>query len=218
MKIDFHVHTNHSIDTLIRIRDLAKKSKKLGIVPAITDHDTTSGHAEARSIGMPFIPGQEVTTDKGHLIGLYMTEEIRKGIPFLEAIDQIKGQGALVYLPHMYDRGRSKSHPSDGEAAKADIIEVFNARCMNKKFNEQALTFAKKHGKPMGTGTDSHFLFEFGTTYTELSDFDIENPKALLKALRNAKHTTKTAPIYVRGTTITVMYCKKILRRLGIRP
>jgi len=218
MKIDFHVHTNHSIDTLIRIRNLAAKSKRLGIIPAITDHDTTSGHEEASSIGMPFIPGQEVTTDKGHLIGLYMTEQIEKGTPFLEALDRIKEQGALVYLPHMYDRGRSKKHPSDEEASKADIIEIFNARCMRKEYNEKAMAFAKKHNKPKAAGTDSHFLFEFGTTYTELPDFDIENPKALLKALQNAKHTTKTAPIYVRGTTMAVMFGKKLLRKLGIKP
>ncbi|MEW6748138.1 MAG: PHP-associated domain-containing protein [Candidatus Micrarchaeota archaeon] len=218
MKLDFHVHTNHSIDTLIRPRDLVAKSKRLGIIPAIADHDTTSGHAEMRSLGAPFIPGQEVTTDKGHLIGLYLSEEVPKGAAFLEAIDKIKEQGALAYLPHMYDRGRAKARPSDDEASKADIIEIFNARCMKEEYNEKAMAFAKEHNKPMGTGTDSHFLFEFGTTYTELPDFDIENPKALLKALKAAKFITKRAPIYVRGTTITVKHCKRVLRRFGIRP
>ena len=218
MKIDFHVHTNHSIDTWIRIKDLAAKSKKLGILPAITDHDTTSGHAEARSIGMPFIPGQEVTTDKGHLIGLYLNEQIDKGTAFLDAIDKIKEQGALAYLPHMHDRGRSNKHLSDEEAAKADIIEVFNARCMKKEYNVKAKAFAKKHHKMMAAGSDSHFSFEFGNTYTELPDFNIENPKELLKALKNAKFVTKKAPIYVRGTTLTGMYVKKVLRRLGIKP
>jgi hypothetical protein len=217
MKIDFHVHTNHSIDTLIRPKDLAAKSKRLGIIPAVTDHDTTSGHEEMRSLGMPFIPGQEVSTDQGHLIGLYMTEQVEKKTPFLEALDQIKEQGALAYLPHMYD-ARTGEHASDKDAAKVDIIEIFNARCMKKEYNEQAMAFANKHNKPKATGTDSHFLFEFGSTYTELPDFDIENPKELLKALKKAKFVTKTAPIYVRGTTITVMFGKIILRKFGIKP
>lgn len=218
MRIDFHVHTNHSIDTLIRPRDLAAKSRKLGIIPAITDHNTISCHAEMRSLGAQFIPGEEVETDKGDLTGLYLTEEIPKGTQFLDTVDKIKEQGGIVYLPHMYDYGRAGKHVEEEEAAKADIIEVFNARCMKREYNEKAMAFAEKHKKLKAAGTDSHFLFEFGSTYTELPDFDIDNPKALLKALRNAKHTTKKAPIYVRGTTITAMYCKKLLRRLGIKP
>ena len=44
MKIDFHVHTQYSIDGLNKPKELIAKSKKLGIIPAITDHDSTEAH------------------------------------------------------------------------------------------------------------------------------------------------------------------------------
>jgi hypothetical protein len=63
------------------------------------------------------------------------------------------------------------------------------------------------------SGSDSHFLFEFGHTYTELPDFDFEdNPSGLLKALREAKLVTRKAPFYVRGTTRLLYLSKKLFR------
>lgn len=214
MKIDFHVHTEHSSDSIIKPHELAKKSKSLGIIPAITDHNSISAHSIFRSLNIPFIPGEEIQTNKGDLVGLYISELIEKNTPFLEAIDSIREQGGIVYLPHMYDR-RKKITPSDSEVAKADIIEVFNARCILSSFNDRARQFAEKHDKLMAAGSDSHFLFEFGSTYTELPDFDISNPKELLKSMEKAKLKCKKAPFFVRGTTASVLVAKKILKSLG---
>ena len=194
MKIDFHVHTRYSPDSLIHIGDLKRKSELLGIIPALTDHYSIGAHAEARSLGMKFIPGEEVLTDKGDLIGLYLNDFIPKGIPFLEAVDRIHSQGGLAYLPHMFDYGRSGNHTSEEEAAKVDIIEVFNARCMDDRFNQKAKSFAVKNSLPRAAGSDSHYLFEFGSTWTELPDFDIGNPRMLMKSLRRATLVTKRAP------------------------
>jgi hypothetical protein len=215
MKIDFHVHTSHSPDSLIRLADLQRKSEALGIIPALADHYSIKAHAEARSLGMRFIPGEEILTDKGDLIGLYLSELIPKNVPFAEAIDNVHGQGGLAYLPHMYDYGRSKEHPSEKEASKADIVEVFNARCLNRDFNARAAASAEKYDKPGAAGSDSHFLFEFGTTYAEVPDFDIEdNPSGLLKALKDAKLVTRPAPFYVRGTTSVIHAAKKLMGRV----
>jgi predicted metal-dependent phosphoesterase TrpH len=217
MKIDFHVHTRYSDDSLIQPKALAAKSKKLGIIPAITDHWSTKGNAAMRALKAEFIPGEEILTDKGDLIGLYLNEEIKKDVPFLEALDKIREQGGIAYLPHMYDYGRAGNHASEDEAAKVDVVEVFNARCLNPKYNERAKAFALLHNLLKAAGTDSHFLFEFGSTYTEVPDFDINDPKALLKALesKNTKLVTKKAPIYARGTTAIIAKARRIKRRLG---
>jgi predicted metal-dependent phosphoesterase TrpH len=212
MKLDFHVHTGHSSDSLIRLVDLKRKSDALGIIPALTDHCSIESHREARSLGMKFVPGEEILTDKGDLIGLYLNELIPKGTPFLEAIDRIHGQGGLAYLPHMFDYGRSGSHASGEEAAKADIIEVFNARCMDDRFNQKAKAFAQTNHLPEAAGSDSHYLFEFGSTCTELPDFDMNAPRMLLKSLPRANLIMKKAPFYVRGTTSFISAAKKLLR------
>jgi len=213
MKIDFHVHTNASIDTLTRPEDLAKRSKALGIIPAVTDHNSISSNARMRSLGAVFIPGEEIFTSKGDLIGLYLDEAIKKNTPFLEAIDIIHSQGGIAYLPHMYDRARSGRYASEEEAAKVDVIEVFNARCLDKRFNEKALDFALGHSLPQGAGSDCHHLFEFGSTYVELPDFDIENPKALLKVLRKGRITGRPTTILARGATTAIATARRIARR-----
>jgi predicted metal-dependent phosphoesterase TrpH len=204
------------MDSLIRPVDLAKKSARLGIIPAIADHNSIKAHADMHVLGAQCINGEEIFTEHGDLVGLYMNELIPKGTPFLEAIDRIHGQGGLAYIPHMFDHGRSGRHASDKEAAEADIIEVFNARCMDQGFNRKAAEFATKHSLLKGVGTDSHFLFEFGTTYAELPDFDIDSPAALLKSLKSksVRFTTKQTRLYARGTTTVISATRRLWRRI----
>lgn len=214
MKIDFHIHTRYSADSLIKPNALAKKSKQLNIIPAITDHNSISAHESFLSLGIPFIPGEEIRTDNGDLIGLYTNELIPKKTVFAEAVDKIREQGGIVYLPHMYDRRKGSPVPDEKEASKADIIEVFNARCLFSSLNKKAKQFAEKHNKLMAAGSDTHFLFEFGSTYTELPEFDINNPKQLLRSLKKAKIIGKKAPFFVRGSTISIMIGKKIMKKI----
>jgi len=211
MKIDFHVHTDASSDSTIKAADLAKKSKKLSIIPAITDHNSIVSNSRVKSLKVPFIPGEEIATDRGDLTALFVNELIPKKTPFAEALDLIHEQGALAYLPHMFDKTRYGAVPNEKEASKIDIIEVFNSRCLSDVYNSRAKTFAKKHKILSAVGSDSHFLFEFGSTYATLPDFDLDDPKALLKSLKSANFTTKKAPFYVRGTTSLVKLKRKIL-------
>jgi predicted metal-dependent phosphoesterase TrpH len=93
---------------------------------------------------------------------------------------------------------------------------VFNARCMNPAFNPRARGFAESHGILKGAGSDSHFLFEFGSTWVNLpslSQDDLDSPKAVLRALAS-KGTTihgKCAPIYARGTTKVISIVRRKL-------
>ena len=182
------------------------------MVFACTDHDTIDGHAEFRKLKARFIPGEEVGTDAGDVIGLYVSESIPRKTPIGETMDLIHGQGGLVYLPHMFDRSRhgTGGHP---DAAKADVIEAFNAHCLQASFNEKAKEFAEKNNKPMAAGSDSHALWEFGTTYTEVPDFDIESPKELLKALGKSRIVGVRAPFYARGPGFVTKFFKKLAHR-----
>lgn len=214
MKIDLHCHTRYSIDSIIKPRDLARKSEKTGVIPAVTDHNTIDAHKELRSLGARFIPGEEIRTDRGDLIGLYLTENIPKKTPFAESIDKIHSQGGIAYLPHMYDKSRKGVIPTTEETKKLDIIEIFNSRCPIQDFNKKAESFASENSILKACGSDSHFLFEFGSTYNEVPDFDISDPKAFMRSIRSAKPVTKKAPVFVRGTTTVVALTKKLLRRL----
>ncbi|MEM3422759.1 MAG: PHP domain-containing protein [Candidatus Bilamarchaeaceae archaeon] len=211
MKIDFHVHTNTSYDSIIKPEDLIKKSKATGVIPVITDHDSIEGWKKMERGS--FIPGIEIRTKEGDLIGIFINESIPRKIAIEEAIDRIKEQGGLVYLPHMYDSTRSGCGAA--YANLADIIEVFNARC-DERCNRMADDTAKKLNKVRAAGSDSHFLFEFGNTYVETEDFDIESPKEMIKALKSksAKIIGKCAPFYVRGPTWALSKARKLWRWL----
>lgn len=65
-KIDLHVHSNHS-DGRESVAQVIDEAVAAGLsVMALTDHDTTAGWAEAESLarsrGLGFVPGIEVTT------------------------------------------------------------------------------------------------------------------------------------------------------------
>ena len=192
MKIDFHIHTTFSHDSTISPQALAKKAKSLGITPAITDHSSMRAIPEMKRLGIDFIPGQELLVlaegKKAELIGLFMNEEIRKGVDFYEALDLLKAQGALACAPHPFDPLRI-GLKEEKFLKKAQIIEVFNSHC-SPKYDKKAEEFAKKEKKLASAGSDAHFLFEFGQTYVELELDELE-PKKLLKALKDGKITGK---------------------------
>lgn len=67
---DLHAHTVHS-DGRLTIDELASVARSRGLdYLAVTDHNTTSHHADLRPtgdrLGITLVPGQEVTTDEGH--------------------------------------------------------------------------------------------------------------------------------------------------------
>lgn len=67
---DFHAHTVHS-DGVLSVGGLAALAVERGLqVLAVTDHNTISHHqqlsAAARRYAITLVPGQEITTDRGH--------------------------------------------------------------------------------------------------------------------------------------------------------
>jgi hypothetical protein len=67
---DLHAHTVHS-DGALTVAELARLAAESGLdFLAVTDHNTVSHHAElpaaGEAAGVLLVPGQEVTTDRGH--------------------------------------------------------------------------------------------------------------------------------------------------------
>ncbi len=209
MKIDLHVHTNYSPDSLCGFREIFAKAKEFGIIPAITDHGNIKSHAELRKMGFRFIAGEEMKTLQGDLIGLYLNELIPDKLDFLETLDQLKDQGAISYLPHMYD-ARRHGVSDEKLAKKVDVVEVLNGHC-TKECNANALEFAERNRKLKGAGSDAHLLFEFGRCWIEMKEFDVENPKELLNALRNGKICGEARPTML-GVHGAVKVARKFFR------
>ncbi|ABN57526.1 MULTISPECIES: PHP domain-containing protein [Methanoculleus] len=158
---DCHIHSNYSQDSLMRPGRILKRAKEVGLTGvAITDHDTIRGSLHARKlekeVGVTVIPGVEILTDSGDIIGLFVNEEIRSR-GWDEVIEEIRGQGGVAVLPHPY-----RSHLDIPRLAKAvDLIEVWNARSTAEQ-NERALQLAEGLKKPGIYGSDAHTYGEIG--------------------------------------------------------
>lgn len=158
------MHTNHSHDCATPVEVLLETAKVQGLgAIAVTDHNLVSGaHAAAEiadDYGVKIIIGEEVKTkDQGEVIGLFIEEQIPKGVTLQEAIADVKRQGGLVYVPHPFDRMHSVpdyKHLLD-VLEDIDLIEVFNPRVAFSAFNDEAARFAAKYRIVAGAGSDSH--------------------------------------------------------------
>jgi hypothetical protein len=129
-----------------------------------------------------------VKTDRdGEVIGLFLQEEIPRGMTMEETIAAIRAQGAIVYLPHPFDRLHAipdarTLHRFLGEI---DVFEVYNARLLLDGYNDEALRFARKYNLTMGAGSDAHVLQGVGTGAVRMRAF--ENAEEFLISLRSAE-------------------------------
>ena len=191
--IDLHLHTDWSHDCSIPTEDLLDQAGEIGLGGiAITDHNVFGGALEAielaRGRDLVVIAGEEVKTDnQGEVIGLFLEEEIPRGMPFADTIAAIREQGGLVYLPHPFDRLHAIPDPATihRHLAEIDVFEVFNARLLRDSFNDEALRFARKYRLLQGAGSDAHVLQGIGTGALRMRRF--AGPEEFLLSLRTAE-------------------------------
>lgn len=199
-KADIHIHTNHS-DGAASVADVLRyvaDHTDLRII-AITDHDTITGALEARQLasayGLEVIVGEEVSTREGHLLALFIEQELPPHRPAAETIAAVHGQGGLCIAAHPYAHGV----PSLGfaglyERYKAltcdwplDGIESFNASLWLPHSNTAAAIAATELGLAACGGSDSHLLQTIGRAYTRF-------PGSSAEDLRRAIQTRQTQP------------------------
>lgn len=199
MKVDFHVHTNHSPDSVIDWPTLAASCKARGIdAIAIMDHDVIDGafefaklseEARARGDWAPrILVGEEVRTTGGEICGLFLEEWVPDHLSPVETMDRIRAQGGLVYVPHPFDLlklKRLKARDLEALTDRIDIIEAFNGKPRLPLANVLARRFLKKQGFPRGAGSDSHEPTHLGAAHVVMDDF--EGPQDLLKKLADGR-------------------------------
>jgi len=191
--MDLHLHTDWSHDCSIAAEDLLDHVEEIGLGGiAVTDHNVFGGALETVELAagrdLVVIPGEEVKTDnQGEVIGLFLEEEIPRGMSFADTIAAIREQGGLVYLPHPFDRLHAIPDPATihRHLAEIDVFEVYNARLLRDSFNDEALRFARKYGLLQGSGSDAHVLQGVGTGAVRMRRFD--GPEEFLLSLRSAE-------------------------------
>src|SRR5207253_2356956 len=173
--------------------DLIMHAEGIGLgAVAVTDHNVFAGALEttvlAREHELIVIPGEEIKTDgQGEVTGLFLREEIPRGLSFEDTIRAIKDQDGLVYLPHPFDRLHSIAEPAvlQQHLGEIDVFEVYNARLLFEAYNEEALRFARKYNLTMGAGSDAHVLQGVGTGALRMREF--RDRDEFLASLRSAQ-------------------------------
>ena len=214
LKADLHMHTHYSPDSEMSPEDLVSRCLKVGLsCIAVTDHNSIEGALEVqRMASFTVIIGEEVKSAEGEITGLFLNEEIPRGLPPVETARRIKEQGGLVSLPHPFDRFRRSvisTRALEEILPYADIVEVFNSRNNLSADDRKAYEFAQEHGLLASGVSDAHTTLELGRTYVEMPEFD-GTPEGLKAALAQGRIVARrTSPLIHVVSTLT-----KVKKRL----
>ncbi len=190
-RVELHCHTRASFDSLTKPEAIVRACQEKGIDRiAITDHNTMAGIEALQELAPDLIiPGEEIKTAEGEVIGWFMQEAIPRGLPLEETIRLLKQQGAVIGVPHPLDSLRGGS--ALGKEAlmrvidQVDAVEVLNARCLRHRDNDEARAIAQTHHKWMTAGSDAHTAREIGTAVMIMPPFhDAESFRQSLAVAR----------------------------------
>jgi predicted metal-dependent phosphoesterase TrpH len=178
VRVDMHSHTMWSGDSTTTPDEVEAAVVDSGIdVLCITDHNAIAGAVElAERLPCRVIVGEELRTQLGEIIGLFLTERIPFGVSPADAARRIRDQGGIVYIPHPFDpmRANLRADIIDDLVAEGlvDAIEAKNGKTSLEHLNRHAAEYAAEHGLLAGAGSDAHVPDALGAVYVEMPDFD----------------------------------------------
>ena len=180
-KADMHLHTLYSDGTasVQQLLDHVERRTDLDVI-AVTDHERIDGALRAREIhaagdySFDLVVGEEITTRRGHVVALFLTERVRALRPLPETLERIHDQGGIAIAAHPLAPltpslgRRSLLAARDAEARhRLDAIELMNPSAAGRarrrtrdRLNEEILGLAA-----VGN-SDAHVLEGVGTAWT----------------------------------------------------
>lgn len=140
-RADLHIHTRASdgVATVRQVLDHVEQSTNLDVI-AITDHDRVDAavwaYEHRDDYSYDIIPGIEVSSAAGHILGLWVYEPVPTGLSLEATVDHIHTQGGLAIVAHPYhvhigivarNAVRFTRRPQVLIEAGVDAIEAHNA-------------------------------------------------------------------------------------------
>jgi predicted metal-dependent phosphoesterase TrpH len=167
VKADLHVHTVYSADSVITPKELVFYARKSGLTAvAVTDHNQVEGARKiAKETDFLIIPGTEVSSAHGHIVGLNVQEAIPRGLTAEETVDRIHQAGGIAIACHPFAlfKGSIGKHVT----GKFDAVEVINASAFPfSRSVKKARELADRFKLPRVAGTDAHYGPVIGCAYT----------------------------------------------------
>lgn len=197
LKADLHVHTQNSLDSRTALEQAIEAAKRAGLdFLAVTDHDVPPPEEvflRPDRDGLLLVPGVEYSTDKGHLLGLFLREPCPRLVgerpSFDRAAEIIHQCGGLAVMAHPFQSTAQTAEERFTMLKELepllDGVEVCNRRAAKKRRDANLLAqqAAEQFLKPCvcTAGSDAHLPEEIGTAF-----LTADCPEKSLDALRNA--------------------------------
>jgi len=162
-----HVHSYYSADSLITPEELIFYAKKCGLDGvAVTDHDRLDGALKiAAETDFLIIPGIEVRSSGGHVVGLNVTKLVSPKLSAAETVNRIHDAGGIAVACH--PTGLFKGGLGKRTNMSFDAVEVINSSAIPFSYTvKQNMKIASRLGKPKLAGSDAHIGPEIGCAYT----------------------------------------------------
>jgi hypothetical protein len=177
-----HVHSLYSDGTasVQEILDHVERRTTLDVI-AITDHERIDGALRAAEIhaagafSFDLVVGEEVTTRRGHVLALFVTERIPALRPLEETLHAIHAAGGIAIAAHplapvplsVGTRSLRRVRDHDHRDVYFDAIELFNPSYAGRVRQGARLDLnAAELGLPGVGNSDGHVLEGIGTGYT----------------------------------------------------
>lgn len=202
---DLQLHTARSDGTASpeAIVRYAEERTELDLI-AITDHDDFRGAAEACEIAarlgtrVQIIPGIEITTRAGHLLGLFLREPVPSFRSLEATLEAIARQDGLAVVPHPLSLlTASLGERSIGRVLRKNPAALAGIELANptpaarlRQPRARRLNRARWHLAETG-GSDAHFVEYIGSAVTR---FPGRTPDDLRAALLAATTVAETRP------------------------
>jgi predicted metal-dependent phosphoesterase TrpH len=177
-----HLHTLYSDGTasVAELLEHVERHTDLDVI-AITDHERIDGALRARDIhesaGYSFdlVVGEEITTRRGHVLALFLTERVPALRPLPETLERIHDQGGLAIAAHpmapltpsVGRRSLLAGHADPDPRHRFDAIEIMNPsaagrvrRAARERLNADRLRL------PAVGNSDAHVLEGIATAWT----------------------------------------------------
>jgi predicted metal-dependent phosphoesterase TrpH len=205
LKIDLHVHTTYSYDALITPKELVFYAKKRGLDGvAVTDHDRIDGALKiAKETDFLVVPGIEISSLNGHIIGLNVDELVPAELSVDETLDRIHEAGGVAVACHpvTFFKESLKGHIS----SRFDAVEVINASAFPFDYSvRRSGEIASRLGIARVAGSDAHYGPEIGYAYTLVdAEFDVDG-------VVNAVRKRLCSP-YGKAIPLTMRFKKELL-------
>lgn len=198
-RADLQLHSDLG-DGLSSVEEILDSAERAALdVIALTDHDDIRGAfalrelAARRSSPVEVVPGVEVTTRSGHLLALWIEEEIPMFSSLAQALARIHDAGGVAIVPHPLSyltfsigEGALRQLASLGDGARmVDAIELRNPSYAGRVRASRALWLNAHILHVAETGSsDAHHAALVGTCWTEFPGRSSEELRGALAGHR----------------------------------